>query len=109
MQPQRSQKLEDIGFYTLSDNRAKTASSTSRLMRCELLLTARCNFKCPYCRGVGGPDLPYEEAERTVRLWAADGLYAIRFSGGEPTIYPRLKDLVTLAKSLGIEINIYEP
>jgi sulfatase maturation enzyme AslB (radical SAM superfamily) len=43
--------LENIGFYTLSDDRCKNASSTSPLMRCELVLTDACNFKCPYCRG----------------------------------------------------------
>ena len=95
--------LESIGFYTLSDNRADTASATSRLSRCEMLLTARCNFKCPYCRSVGGPDKPFEEAAAVVRLWASQGLYAIRFSGGEPLVYPRLKELVELAKAQGIE------
>jgi MoaA/NifB/PqqE/SkfB family radical SAM enzyme len=96
-------KLEKIGFYTLSDKRAKEASESSRLSRCELLLTSRCNFRCPYCRNVGGDDIPFEQAAKTVRLWAADGLYAIRFSGGEPLLYPKLKELVELAKASGIE------
>ena len=95
--------LENIGFYTLSDKRADEASSTSRLFRCELLLTGRCNFKCPYCRRVGGPDLPFEEAAAIVRFWASQGLYAIRFSGGEPLAYPWLRELVWLAKTQGIE------
>jgi molybdenum cofactor biosynthesis enzyme MoaA len=45
-------KLEDIGFYTLSDARAFNSSYNSDLMRCELILTDRCNFKCVYCRGL---------------------------------------------------------
>jgi sulfatase maturation enzyme AslB (radical SAM superfamily) len=45
-------KLQDIGFYTLSDNQAKNVSWYSDLQRCELILTDRCNFKCVYCRGV---------------------------------------------------------
>lgn len=96
-------KLESIGFYTLSDKRAAEASVSSRLMRCEILLTARCNFDCPYCRHVGGPDLPFEDAASAVRLWASEGLYAIRFSGGEPMLYPRLRELVELAKASGVE------
>jgi molybdenum cofactor biosynthesis enzyme MoaA len=95
-------KLEQIGFYTLSDKRAENASEFSRLSRCEILLTGQCNFHCPYCRSVGGPDKPFEEAATLVRTWAADGLYAIRFSGGEPLMYPRLKELVELAKAEGI-------
>lgn len=44
--------LNNIGFYTLDDNRCKNASVSSRLMRCELILTDVCTFKCPYCRGL---------------------------------------------------------
>jgi hypothetical protein len=45
-------KLEDIGFYTLSDNRALNVSAWSPMMRCELVLTGRCNFRHPYCRSL---------------------------------------------------------
>lgn len=96
-------KLETIGFYTLSDNRAATSCHTSQLSRCELVLTARCNFRCPYCRSVGGEDVAFEEAADVVKRWAADGLRNIRFSGGEPTLYAGLADLCKLAKSLGAE------
>lgn len=96
-------RLENIGFYTLSDKRARQSSATSRLMRCEMLLTGRCNFRCPYCRSVGGPDIDFNEAAETIRLWAADELFAIRFSGGEPLLYPRIIELVKLAKESGIE------
>lgn len=95
-------KLEDIGFYTLSDFRAQHASATSDLKRCEVVLTSRCNFNCPYCRHVGGDDLALEHAKTVVMLWAADNLSAIRFSGGEPTLYPGLGELVDLSASLGI-------
>ncbi len=96
-------KLEQIGFYTLSDERCQNSSENSPLQRCELILTGRCNFKCPYCRRVGGPDIPFLEASRIVQLWASQGLRAIRFSGGEPTLYPGLYDLVATARDLGIE------
>lgn len=43
-------KLEEIGFYTLCDERAKNANETSPMWRCEMILTSACNFKCPYCR-----------------------------------------------------------
>ena len=45
-------KLEEIGFYTLSDERAKNTSSFSPLYRSEIIVTDICNFRCPYCRGV---------------------------------------------------------
>lgn len=95
--------LKEIGFYTLSDDRVKKISSSSPLQRCELVLTARCNFKCPYCRHIGGQDMPYEDALNTVKLWADMGLKNIRFSGGEPTLYPYLRHLTSYAKVRGIE------
>ena len=38
-----------------------------------------------------------------VRSWAADGLKNIRFSGGEPTIYPDIVEVIKTAKEAGIE------
>lgn len=95
--------LKTIGFYTLSDARAKQSSATSPLWRAELILTGRCNFKCPYCRSVGGEDIPMEQAIKTVKLWGEQGLKNVRFSGGEPTMYKGLPELVSLAKSVGVE------
>jgi MoaA/NifB/PqqE/SkfB family radical SAM enzyme len=94
--------LEDIGFYTLSDERACNVSWSSDLQRCELILTDRCNFKCAYCRGIVTNlrgDLGLGEAKHIVDLWANDNLHNIRFSGGEPTIWPRLIELVEYTKS----------
>ena len=98
-------KLETIGFYTLSDRRAKDAAVDSRLERCELILTNRCNFKCLYCRGLQKSlraDIPLGVAFQILDYWIEDNLQSIRFSGGEPTCYPHLKTLVEYAKRGGI-------
>lgn len=99
-------KLEDIGFYTLSDERARNVSQFSPLHRCELILTSNCNFNCPYCRGMQDGDkgkMSQEEAFHTVNLWTAHNLKNIRFSGGEPTLWNGLKSLVSYAKDKGVE------
>jgi len=95
--------LEDIGFYTMTDARCRSANATTPLQRGEILLTGRCNFKCPYCRSIGGLDLPFEKALMTVRQLADEGLQNIRFSGGEPTMYAGLEELVSYAKELGVK------
>ena len=95
--------LEKIGFYTLSDKRAATSSAISNLSRCEMILTGRCNFNCPYCRHIGGSDLSYQSAIDTLNLWFKDHLKNIRFSGGEPTLYPHLKELITRCKENKVE------
>lgn len=99
-------KLEEIGFYTLSDERAKSATHETPLQRCELILTDRCNFKCLYCRGLRedcAGDATFVSAMQTLKLWVREGLKNVRFSGGEPTLYPRLADLVSYCKSNGVE------
>lgn len=98
--------LENIGFYTLSDARAKQSSLTSPLWRCELLLTDKCNFSCPYCRGMR-KDLrgvmSWEQALKTCQLWVNEGLKNVRFSGGEPTMWPHLAELVQFCKDNKVE------
>lgn len=89
-------KLEDIGFYTLNDSRAMNASEKTPLQRCELLITSKCNFKCPYCRGTNSDaDISFEHAKNVVDLWADEGLVNIRFSGGEPTTVKWLPELIS--------------
>lgn len=98
--------LEQIGFYTLKDSRAINSSPTSDLQRCELILTDACNFKCPYCRGLRDDikgTMPFEKAIKTIKLWTDFNLKNIRFSGGEPTIYPGIENLVEYAKARGVE------
>ena len=97
-------KLENIGFYTLSDERAKTSSANSPLWRCELILSDKCNFRCPYCRGVASHlrgDMAYSQMSNVLSLWGEDGVKNIRFSGGEPTLYPYIYQAVRLAKMGG--------
>jgi len=97
-------KLEDIGFYTLSDSRAKNTNINSPLWRCELILTGLCNFKCPYCRGSRTDEcMPVDKAIKTLDLWIKEGLKNVRFSGGEPTLYKHLKTLVYHCKENGVE------
>jgi molybdenum cofactor biosynthesis enzyme MoaA len=99
-------KLEEIGFYTLSDDRAKNNSPSSPLWRCELLLTDACNFNCPYCKGVREDikgTLSFDKAKYIIDLWASEGLKNIRFSGGEPTLYSNLLKLVKYTKYKGVE------
>jgi MoaA/NifB/PqqE/SkfB family radical SAM enzyme len=98
--------LEEIGFYTLSDDRCQNASKESPLQRCELILTDRCNFKCPYCRGLRSDlqgTLSFEKAVNTLLTWTSQGLKNVRFSGGEPTLYKDLPILVEIAKREGVE------
>jgi organic radical activating enzyme len=103
--------IKKIGFYTLSDERARNASATSQMKRCEMVITEYCNFSCPYCRGLMPEifgdrklkQLSLDEIKRNINLWC-DGmpLENIRFTGGEPTLHKDIRDVVSYAKSKGI-------
>ena len=78
-------KLENIGFYTLTDKRARESSSVSIIKRAEIVLTDRCNFKCPYCRGVMDSikgQLSLEKLQTYLNLLIDNGLENVRFTGG---------------------------
>jgi len=100
------QRLEDIGFYTLCDERARNISVSSPLWRCELIITDRCNFHCPYCRGIKAGlrgDISTTRAFQIIDTWAEGGLKNIRFSGGEPTLHHGLPMMIQYAKNRGVE------
>ena len=96
-------KLENIGFYTLEDKRAQCANETTPLWRNELIITSRCNFNCPYCRGtdIDGQkrDMTFEEIKKVVDFWAKNRIKNVRLSGGEPTVHPYILDIVKYIKS----------
>lgn len=99
-------KLEEIGFYTLSDERARSASQHSALMRCELILTDKCNFNCSYCRGLREDcqgEMPLSVAEDVLVKWHDNNLKNVRFSGGEPTLHPYLHWLIRGTKFMHME------
>lgn len=69
-------------------------------------LTDRCNFRCLYCMPAIGmkfqpkdEHLTDEELIRLVGLFARTGVTKIRLTGGEPTIRPRLVELVRAIKA----------
>lgn len=105
-------KLEEIGFYTLTDERALNISPTSQMKRCEIIINENCNFKCEYCRGLDShvfgdrkrKELTLSEIKETIDLWCEnEPLKNIRFSGGEPTYHKNIVEIVAYAKSKGVE------
>lgn len=105
------EELKNIGFYTLSNERAANASETSQMKRCELIITEYCNFKCPYCRGLKAEiygerqikELALSEIKQNIDFWCEnEPLENIRFSGGEPTLHKNIVEIVAYAKEKGI-------
>ena len=101
-------KLENIGFYTLSDERAMTTNIHSQMKRGEIIITEYCNFKCPYCKGLKDEiykdrkikQLSLDEVKNILDLWCQNTpIENIRLSGGEPTLHKDIIPMVKYAKS----------
>jgi MoaA/NifB/PqqE/SkfB family radical SAM enzyme len=98
--------INNIGFYTLSSYRCHNSDEFTPIVRAEIVLTDACNFKCPYCRGQREDlkhNMSFDDAVRAVTALSNERTKNLRFSGGEPTIWKGLPDLVRYAKRCGIE------
>ena len=74
-----------------------------------LSVTDRCNFRCIYCME---PDFKYmpktqlltiNEYVRLVEVGISLGVTKVRITGGEPTLYPQLDELLFAIGGLGLE------
>jgi GTP 3',8-cyclase len=73
-----------------------------------LSITDRCNFRCVYCLD---PDVKFmdrrellsiDEMVRLAGICAAMGVEKIRLTGGEPTLHPRLEEIIRRVSALGV-------
>ena len=72
-----------------------------RIRNLRISLIDRCNFRCTYCMPADGLEwlpndqiLTFDEIERLVHLATTLGIEEIRLTGGEPTLRPKLPELV---------------
>ncbi len=72
----------------------------------DLIMGFACNVECDYCtmtREMRSRNLTTREIADALRGGARDGLKAVSFGGGEPTIRKDLVSLVALARDVGYE------
>lgn len=92
--------------FMIKDTKIECMSCTSLA---NIDLTNRCNMNCPICFAnanqagyVYEPD--YETIVKMLEMLRAEEpikCTAVQFSGGEPTVYPKLPELIKKAKDLG--------
>jgi radical SAM protein with 4Fe4S-binding SPASM domain len=75
-----------------------------------LELTRRCNLTCPHCYIEGGDarkdEMPASEFYRLLDEFAAMGVWAVAFTGGEPTLHPEFAGLVRHARKLQLLVGV---
>jgi MoaA/NifB/PqqE/SkfB family radical SAM enzyme len=84
-------------------------SVTNGLSFLWLEITAKCNLFCAHCYAESGPQgdlyghMTYDDWARVIDEAAGLGCRSVQFIGGEPTMHPRLDDLVDHANRRGFE------
>jgi len=76
----------------------KTSLQRGGIGNIAFILTSRCNFSCKHClrNFDSGFDLPFEIAQKVIVSAKKFNYSNICLTGGEPLLYPRLRDLVDL-------------
>ena len=87
-------------FAGMQDTDFRNVSDTEAIVR----VGFRCNQDCGFCwQGRDWPGAPRAVLERWIDEMAAGGVRQLMISGGEPTVYPELLDLVRRAGAAGLE------
>jgi len=76
-----------------------------------VLFTAGCNLRCPYCHNgelVEGYTGPFQEEEDIIEVLLGRKRYvdSVVVSGGEPTMDPRLPELLAKLRELGFNVKL---
>ena len=86
------------------------APSIGKLNFIWLEITSKCNLTCTHCYADSGPtgalygNMAYNDWSRVIDEAALLGCRQLQFIGGEPTLHPRLHDLVDHANHRGFEL-----
>ena len=76
---------------------------------CNIAITNVCNAKCDFCNYARDKDfvkervwIDYDKLCQAIDILYDRGIRYLTFSGGEPTLHPRLKDMVAYAVNKGM-------
>ncbi len=98
------------GFEFSSEEIAETVARKG-LLSIEIEFSQKCNFQCPYCYVAEGMrpegEMSPDEIRDVLRQARDLGSKKIVILGGEPMIYPRLKEMVAYIRELGMDIELF--
>lgn len=72
-----------------------------------IVLTTQCNYKCKYCFAEGEENkqiriIPLEKLKPILKKAKEFGIDKIKLTGGEPLLYPRMKELLAYIREIDI-------
>lgn len=87
------------------------AAQRNRLLTMEIEFGLRCNFNCPYCYVPQSDhydgELNIDEIQDTILQGKALGAQKIIILGGEPTIYPHIKEMIEFIHGQHLEVEMF--
>ncbi|MEF8788059.1 MAG: radical SAM protein [Planctomycetota bacterium] len=101
-----------LAGYTYRPDEAYEARDDGRLLAIRLETNRSCNLSCRYCYARSGAELGDENDFETlcdvIRQAADLGVKSVVvIGGGEPTLHPRFRDLITFIHSLDIRPMVF--
>ncbi len=95
----RINRLEDFEYRNISPFQNESPVNPRGLIR----INGHCNMSCSFCFvDRTAPDFEFEQLSGEIDAMAKNGTKHLVLSGGEPTLHPRLADLIRHAKSLRV-------
>lgn len=102
--------FEDVTDYLLDKLEVRQGFHLDTPLLVWIELTRRCNLRCPHCYIDAGTarqdELSTHELMHLVGELADMGVWAVTFTGGEPTLHPDFVDLVKFARARGLLVGI---
>ncbi|HZS04554.1 MAG TPA: radical SAM protein [Blastocatellia bacterium] len=82
--------------------------STNHAVLAHIIPMRRCNLACGYCNEYDktSEPVPFETMTRRLDKLRELGVSVIIISGGEPTLHPRLDDIIRHARTLGMLVGL---
>lgn len=73
-------------------------------------LTRKCNLRCKHCLNNSGVEiskaLSQEQMIELIKKLADSGLQEVRFTGGEPLLFPKIIEIIKIARDNGLFVSI---
>jgi radical SAM protein with 4Fe4S-binding SPASM domain len=100
-----------IGDFEFPAADVEQAVREGRLLSMEMEFSRTCNFRCPYCyvprKSSPEQEMTPEKAQDVIRQARELGARKIIVLGGEPMIYPSIRDMVVFMRGKGLDIEIF--
>jgi len=102
---------EPISGFEFSPEEIRAAVARRGLLSIEIEFSRKCNFQCPYCYvvedGRTEGEMSGDEIRDVLRQAHELGAKKIVILGGEPMIYPQLREMVARIRQLDMDIELF--